>query len=81
MMAKKPKIAAAAMSAGSSAGIGPTLTGKMIEDAMGKAHLDALAKGVVDDAKILKLKLAARDNLVAEHRAAEAKAAKAAAKK
>jgi hypothetical protein len=57
MMAKKPKIAAAAMSAGSSAGIGPTLTGKMIEDAMGKAHLDALAKGVVDDAKILKLKL------------------------
>jgi hypothetical protein len=52
----------------------------MIEDAMSQATLDALAKGIVDDAKILKLKLAARDKLVAEHKAAEAKAAKAAAK-
>jgi hypothetical protein len=81
-MAKKAKstIAAAAMSAGSSAGIGSTLTGKMIEDAMSQATLDAHAKGIMDDKKILKLKLAARDQVVAEHKAAEAKAAKAASR-
>lgn len=79
-MEKKGRVVAAAMSAGSGGGIGGGLTGKMIEDAMGQAHLDALKKGVIDDAKILKLKLAARDNLVAAHRAAEAKAAKAARK-
>jgi hypothetical protein len=78
--APKPVIAAAAMTAGAGGGIGSVLTGKMIEDAMSQATLDAHAKGIVDDAKILKLKLAARDRVVAEHKAAEAKAAKAAAK-
>jgi hypothetical protein len=78
--APKPVIAAAAMTTGAGGGLGPTLTGKMIEDAMSQATLDAHAKGIVDDAKILKLKLAARDRVVAEHKAAEAKAAKAAAK-
>jgi hypothetical protein len=78
--ASKTRIAAATMSAGSNASIGPGLTGKMIEDAMSKATLDALAGGVTDPQKILKLKLAARDKLVAEHRKKEAAAAKAASR-
>lgn len=82
-MAKKQQkghVVAAAMtaSAGGHAGSGPMLTGKMIEDAMSQAVLAAHAKGIVDDEKILKLKLAARDRVLAEHKAAEAKAAKAA---
>jgi hypothetical protein len=77
---KAPIIVAAAMTADAGIGIGSALSGKMIEDAMSQAVLDAHAKGIVDDAKILKLKLAARDRVVAEHKAAEAKAAKAAAK-
>lgn len=75
--ASKSRIAAAALTAGAGGGIGGGLTGKIIEDAMSQATLDAHAKGIMDDAKILKLKLAARDRVVAEHRAAEAKAAKA----
>lgn len=69
------KIVAASMSAGSAGAIGSALTGKAIEDAMSQATLDALADGVTDSAKILKLKLAARDRLVEEHRKAETKAA------
>lgn len=68
----KGKIAAASMSAGSGASLGSGLTGKAIEDAMSQATLDALADGVTDPAEILKLKLAARDRLVEEHRKANA---------
>jgi len=80
----KGKVVAASMAAGSSARIGAGLSGKAIEEAMNQATLDALEKGIVDPDEILKLKLAAREKVKADHRAAVAraeKAAKAAAKK
>lgn len=79
-MPKKGKIVAASMSAGSGSklGAGPTLSGKAIEEAMSAATLKALADGVTDPDEILKLKLAAREKVKADHRAAVARAEKAA---
>lgn len=79
MMAKKPKIVAATMAAGGAGGVGRALSSKAIEDAMSAATLKAMESGITDPEKILKLKLAARQKVKAEHRAAEAAAAKAAA--
>lgn len=75
------KIAAASLSAGSSARLGPGfLSGKAIENAMGQAAVDALANGITDADEILKLKLAAREQVKKEHASAvkktEAEAAK-----
>lgn len=76
----KPIIAAAAMAGGAGSSIGGRgLSGKAIEEAMNQATLDALAKGIVDPDKILKLKLAAREKVKADHRKAAARAAKEAA--
>jgi hypothetical protein len=76
MMAKKNgtkqkgRIAAASMSAGATGAIGSSMSAADIERAMSRAVLDAHAEGVTDDAEILKLKLAARERVKAEHRAA-----------
>lgn len=83
-MAKEPKtvIAAASMAGGSSGAIGGGISGKAIEQAMADATMKALESGITDPAKILELKLAAREKVKADHRkavaAAEAKAKKAA---
>lgn len=76
------KIAAASMSAGASAKIGGgnALSGKAIEEAMGAATLKALAAGITDPDKILKLKLAAREKVKSDHRASVARAEKEAAR-
>jgi len=76
-MMPKGKIAAASMSAGSGGSMGPGLSGKAIEEAMSAATLKALADGVTDPDEILKLKLAAREKVKADHRAAVARAEKA----
>lgn len=68
----------AAMSAGSAAHLSRGLSGKAIEEAMSKAVLDAMADGVTDSAKLLKLKLAARDKLKKDFAAEQKKRAKAA---
>lgn len=75
----KGKIVAASMAGGAGARIGAGLSGKAIEDAMNQATLDALAEGIVDPDEILKLKLAARERVKAEARAAAEAAAKEAA--
>lgn len=75
----KGKIAAASMSAGSSAKIGAGLSGKAIEEAMAAATMEALADGITDSDEILKLKLAARERVKDNHRAAVARAERAAA--
>lgn len=80
MPKQKGKIAAAAMSTSGGGKLGPGLSGKAIEEAMSAATLKALADGVTDSAEILKLKLAARDKVKADHRAAVERAAKEAAK-
>lgn len=76
----KDRVAAATMSAGAAGKVGGGLSGKAIEQAMGEATVKALAEGITDPAEILKLKLAARERVKAEHRSAVEKAAKEAAK-
>ncbi len=78
--AKKPagKVVEAAMSGGGGGAIGGMLDPRAIEAAMGEAVTKAYADGITDDAKILKLKLAARDKVKADFRADEAKRLKAA---
>jgi hypothetical protein len=73
---QKTVIAEAAMSAsaGGNVGSGPRLSGKDIEAAMADAVAQAMAKGIVDSDEILKLKMAAREKVVAEHRKAVAAA-------
>jgi hypothetical protein len=70
------KVVAASMSAGSTATIGSGLGSSAIEDAMSQATLDALANGITDPDKILKLKMAARERVKREHAEAVKKAAK-----
>lgn len=79
---QKGTIVEAAMAAGSGShvGGGPALRGRDIEEAMSAATLKALKDGVTDPDKILKLKLAAREKVKADHRAAVAAAAKREAK-
>jgi hypothetical protein len=79
MPKSKGKIVAASMAGGARGGIGAGISGKAIEDAMNQATLDALAEGIVDPDEILKLKLAARERVKAEARAAAEAAAKEAA--
>lgn len=64
-MAKKaaPKVVAAAMSAGGAGSVGASLSSKAIEQAMSEAVLKAMADGITDPQKILKLKLAARERV------------------
>lgn len=69
----KGKVVAAAMAAGGGGTIG-RMDPRAIEAAMGEATEKALAKGITDPAEIIKLKLAAREKVKAEHKAAEKKA-------
>jgi hypothetical protein len=78
--AKKPKIAAAAMTTSSSGGLGSRGLGQAIEAAMAQAVNDCFKKGVTDDDSVREAKLAARERVKQEFAAAEAKAAKEAAK-
>jgi hypothetical protein len=78
MPKQKGIIAAAAMSTSAGGKLGPGLSGKSIEEAMNEATLQALKDGITDPAKILKLKLAAREKVKADHKAALARAEKAA---
>jgi hypothetical protein len=80
MPKSKGKIAAASMAAGAGGSIGAGLSGKAIEAAMNQATLDALAKGITDSDEILKLKLAAREKVKADHRASLKRTEKEAAK-
>jgi len=71
----KTRVVEASMAAGGGTHIGSglLLDPRAIERAMGKATEAALAKGITDPDKILKAKLAARDQVKAEFRQAEAK--------
>jgi hypothetical protein len=75
-MAKEPKIAAANGHAGG--GDPQALTGAAIQQAMDAAAADAFKRGIHDPAKVLELKLKAREKVKREHTAAVAKAARAA---
>lgn len=70
------QVVEASMAGGSGGGMAGGLSGKAIEQAMADATMKALESGVTDPAEILKLKLAAREQVKAAHRAAVEKAAK-----
>jgi len=74
--AQEGRVVEAAMSAGSGGAISGAvrLDPLAIEEAMAKATEKALRDGVTDPDKIRKLKLAARERVKDEHRAAEKKA-------
>lgn len=74
--ARKGRVAAASLSAGSAARIGAgVITSNAIEQAMHLATMDALANGITDPKEILKLKLEARERVKAEARKAAEDAA------
>lgn len=76
MPKNKGKVVEASMSTAGGGKLGGGLSGKAIEEAMNQAVVDALAEGIVDPKEILKLKLAAREKVKADHRAAVARAEK-----
>lgn len=69
--AKKGRVVEAAMSAGAGAAIGGATLAHDIEAAMSAATMKALEDGITDPAKIIKLKLAARDQVVKDAKAAQ----------
>lgn len=81
--AKAPegRVAAAAFTGGAGGFLGGGLDPRAIERAQSEATERAYKDGVVDPAKILKLKLAARKRVVDEHREAQAAAIAEAEKK
>lgn len=78
MPKQEGKIAAASMSTSAGGKLGAGLSGKAIEEAMSAATLKALADGITDPLEIREIKLAAREKVKADHRAAIARAEKAA---
>jgi hypothetical protein len=75
--ARRGRIAAAAMTSSTGASLGPSVLATAIEAAMSQAVMDCFAEGIVDDDAIRERKLAAREEVKAAFRRAEADAAEA----